>query len=559
VTDLVASGLERLIAFVAQWWILIVLLAVAVGVRWPPINIRLPTGVKPAHACAAVFLVALVWIVSPVLVHGMPLPWMHDDYSSLLGGELVAQGRTSAPPHPMWRHFEAMHQLQVPRRASKYPPGQLLVLGAGIRLAGQPIVGEWLITALAAAAIYWAALAWAGNGVALIVGLVAAIHPAVLEWGEAYRGGGLAAFGGALVIGSTGRLMRVPRARDACLFGAGAVLLAIARPYEGLVLTVACAAFLLRRPKQLLFAALIVAAGLAGLAMWNRSVTGDPLLMPYVAYERQYAGAPLFVFQKPRPQPAIGNAEMAMMNRVYSGQVRRARQHPFAEMARKAADMGGFWFGHRSAWLLFLALILLQRSRDKMPLVVIAAVFMSALLLINGWLLPHYLAPAAAAAWILLVSSTVTLSKRPRGSGLTVLIALLFVANACGAWWKWASGSEPHHERDRRAIEQSLRADGKRDLVIVAQDVFDMVYNHADIDAQDVVWARDLGASANASLIRYYRDRVVWYLAKDAGGRLVLRTAGVPPTGPANGLNLSLPSSAFGTFSPPPEGRRDST
>src|SRR5205814_4674196 len=120
---------------------------------------------------------------------------------------------------PRWRHFEAMHQLQVPRRASKYPPGQLLVLGAGIRFAGQAIAGEWLITALAAAAICWAALAWAGTGVALLAGLVAAIHPALLDWGEAYRGGGLAAFAGALVVGATGRLMRTSRARDACLFG----------------------------------------------------------------------------------------------------------------------------------------------------------------------------------------------------------------------------------------------------------------------------------------------------------------------------------------------------
>src|SRR5436190_732474 len=178
--DVIGAALDHLVAFVAQWWVLIAL---------------------------------------------------------LLGAEMVAQGHTSMPPHPMWRHFETMHQLQVPRRASKYQPGQLLVLAAGIRLVGHAIAGEWLITALAAAAICWAAFAWVDAGIALLIGLGAAIHPTLLEWGEAYRGGGLAAFAGALVIGSTARLRRTSRVRDGCVFGAGVVLLAISRPYEGAVLT----------------------------------------------------------------------------------------------------------------------------------------------------------------------------------------------------------------------------------------------------------------------------------------------------------------------------------
>lgn len=40
------------------------------------------------------------------------------------------------------------------------------------------------------------------------------------------------------------------------------------------------------------------------------------------------------------------------------------------------------------------------------------------------------------------------------------------------------------------------------------------VWNHADIDASQTVWAQDMGAQ-NAELIRYYPDRKVWLLEAD--------------------------------------------
>jgi len=41
------------------------------------------------------------------------------------------------------------------------------------------------------------------------------------------------------------------------------------------------------------------------------------------------------------------------------------------------------------------------------------------------------------------------------------------------------------------------------------------VYNGADIDSSKVVWARDMGATANEELIRYYKDRRIWLLEAD--------------------------------------------
>ena len=41
------------------------------------------------------------------------------------------------------------------------------------------------------------------------------------------------------------------------------------------------------------------------------------------------------------------------------------------------------------------------------------------------------------------------------------------------------------------------------------------VYNSADIDAQDVIWAHDLGRVENAPLLEYYKDRKIMRLQPD--------------------------------------------
>jgi hypothetical protein len=42
------------------------------------------------------------------------------------------------------------------------------------------------------------------------------------------------------------------------------------------------------------------------------------------------------------------------------------------------------------------------------------------------------------------------------------------------------------------------------------------VYNDADIDASKVVWARDMGQSANEELIQYFWDRKIWIVEGDS-------------------------------------------
>jgi energy-coupling factor transporter transmembrane protein EcfT len=163
--------------------------------------------------------------------------------------------------------------------------------------------------------------------------------------------------------------------------------------------------------------------------------------------------------------------------------------------------------------VLILAVIpLLREDRKARLLAILLLLFAFAPFSIIWWLQLHYLAPAAAVAACLVMLLVRRLFIASPILGVAVLA--LFFANAGVTWFSWIGTPEDGFEPRRQQIAQSLVAQGGRHLVIVAPDVFDAVYNGADLERAPIVWARDLGNDANARLRAHYRDRSVWLLEK---------------------------------------------
>jgi hypothetical protein len=52
--------------------------------------------------------------------------------------------------------------------------------------------------------------------------------------------------------------------------------------------------------------------------------------------------------------------------------------------------------------------------------------------------------------------------------------------------------------------------------------LIDYVYNRANIDASAIVWARDMGDTANCELVGYYPDRQSWVWEADSSPMTLL-------------------------------------
>src|SRR4051812_19300961 len=176
---------------------------------------------KKVLTIAITGVLAFVLTSTLALKRGLPIPYVHDEFSYLLSADTLAHGRLTNPSPPVWEPFESEHILVRPSYQSKYQPGQGIFMALGQVIAGKPIWGVWLSAALAAAAIHWALLGWISARWAFLGAMLAVLHPQLLEWGQRYWGGSVAVLGGALFLGAVGRMLRDAQRRDAIFAGIG--------------------------------------------------------------------------------------------------------------------------------------------------------------------------------------------------------------------------------------------------------------------------------------------------------------------------------------------------
>lgn len=487
----------------------------------------------------------------------IPLPFVPDDFSNLLASDTFAHGRLTNPTPDMWKHFETIHVDMTPTYMSMYFPAQGLVMAAGRVVVGNAWFGVLLTSGLMCAALCWMLQAWLPPRWALLGGAIAMVRIGLFSyWVNTYTGAGLiAASAGAIVLGALPRLMRTARMRYGLLMAIGMVILALTRPYEGMLLCLPVA-FVLGRwaltgknrpaPAVLLRSAAlpmaVLVAGVAWLGYYDYRVFGSPTTLPYTINRATYAMAPYYVWQPRRPEPPYRHAGMRRFyyDSEIKGYVKSAGPGRFiVGTAEKFASSFLFFTGLAllPPLLMFRRVLLDRRIRF---LVVCAAVVLAGLF-IEVFLLPHYLAPITAALYVIGLQAMRHLrlwrpEGRPVGLGLVrAIVTLCFVmafvrlvTSPIGfrtAEWppsQWGNmwyGPEQYGQ-ERANIQAALAHLPGKQLVLVRDSanrypLDQWVYNDADIDASKVVWAWDMDPANNQELIRYYRDRHVWLVRLD--------------------------------------------
>ena len=495
---------------------------------------------RPRLAIALVGILSFAISALVSLLVRMPQPGIHDEFSYLLAADTFAHGRLTNPPHPLWVHFESMHIIQQPSYASKYPPAQGLMLAAGQVLTGYPIVGAWLSTALAAAALCWMCFAWLPPRWAVLGGFLGVIHPLLLTWSQSFWGGTVAACGGALALGAFRRIVQGPAARDALWLGVGLAILANSRPYEGFVLGLILAGGLViwlwcgRHPglfvvfRRLVIptsAVLVAAAALMG--CYNYRVTGDPLMMPYSVHEEAYCITPIFLWQKPRPEPAYRHQGIRDFFTGWAFDFYRRQQTLrgwlFDEL-RKGNTLCKWYLWY---YVMILPLLVvpaaLRQDHWLQATVLGCALFAASLLPLTWTLQPHYAAPVLGLFLLLSVQAIRHLWKWQWHGRLAGRYATRLLAVFCAGTFLLFCAHHARHDEGNsvraRMIQDLTRAGGNH-LIVVRYGPRhsphdEWVYNVADINHSRVVWAREMDAAQNRKLLKYFSGRQIWLLKPD--------------------------------------------
>jgi hypothetical protein len=444
-----------------------------------------------------------------------------------------------------------------PTYQSMYFPGQGLILAASKVFFGSSWIGLLIVSALMCAALCWMLQAWLPAKWALLGGMIAVLRLGVFSyWTNTYHAGGsLAALGGALILGALPRLMRTARLRYAMLMGIGVAILVLTRPYEGILLCLPVGVVLgnwiwkgKNRPRVAALARLAAAtlafaiAAVAWMGYYDYRAFGNPLTPPYTIDRNTYAIAPYYAWQHARPEPKYRYAEMRAF--YHQGELSFYNHiHSVKGFAPYTLEKVGFVFLFYAGFALFPPLMMVRRIflDRRIRFLVVCVLVLAGGMIIEIYLLPHYVAPFTAAFYAIGLQAMRHMrfwrpEGRPMGLALvrlTVAVCVLMAGIRVVASplhfgtnefppsdWNESWFGPEHFGTERAQIEARLSQLPGGQLAIVRYSpghnpADEWVYNRADIDGSKVVWARDADAADNLELIRYYQNRKVWLVEPD--------------------------------------------
>jgi hypothetical protein len=468
---------------------------------------------QPILCAILVAAIAFFSLWGIALKRGFPQPRVQDEFSYLLAADTVSHGRLTNPTPPFAAHFESPHVLVHPTYMSKYPPGQGAALAIGQLLTAQPIVGVWLSTAAAAVAIYWMLLSFVSRPWALLGGVMAALNLRLLDWGEVYWGGAVAVLGGAILLGAASRWRREPLASSGALMAAGLLILAFSRPFEGLMLALPIVGMATLKAasrqafRQALPAAAVLLAGAALMGYFNFRVTRHILRMPAVEYARQFDVFPKFWFLPAREPPVYRDDVLKRVHTEWErGDYDRLRS--FAGFVRiSAARVGHLLLMNAQPIVLLLPLAAGAIWLDGWLWAVLGTFVLG--MLAESWFLPHYAAPVVPLMMLMMI-----LGLRRLGGGVALVCVVAFLV---GVILHLSAAPPPARFGRADLIAATPSLQSGKNLILVRYGLGHLlddewVYNGANIESQQIIWARSLGGPADAKLLGYFHDRQAWLL-----------------------------------------------
>jgi hypothetical protein len=512
---------------------------------------------RPHLSVVVVGLSALLLRIAILPIHPIPMPFGADDFSNLLAADTFSHGRLTNPTPVMWVHFETIHIDMIPTYMSMYFPAQGLELAAGKLLFGNPWFGVMVGGAIMCSSLCWMLQGWLPPTWALLGGFLAVMRISLFSyWTSTYHNAGpICATGGALVLGALPRFTRSASGRHLAIMAAGAVLLCLSRPYEGLLLCLPVVIFLVHwaiTTKRLSVgkllsraapALLLLALGIGWLGYYDYRAFGNPLTLPYTINRATYATAPYYVWQGPRAEPLYRHAEMQRFYELdeLEDYNRNHSVSGFFKMTLIKAARGVYFFtGLALVPPLFMLPWALRDRRIRF--LVIALLVLACGMAIEIYLFPHYLAPFTAAFYAVGLDAMRHLyvwnpGGQPVGRAIArsvVVICVLMVGlrlfnkqlNApvperpVSTWiCNWFGPDHFVTQRSLVARQLEKYSGGQLAIVRYAPDhdpIDEWVFNAADIDASKVIWARAMSPEDDLQLIHYYRQRKAWLVQPDS-------------------------------------------
>ena len=473
--------------------------------------------------------IALRLALIPVLP--VPFPLVTDEFSHLLLADTLAHGRLANPTPAFWQHFESLHIIQQPHYVSNYFPGQALFAGGrpgcapqsvGRRTGGMRVlpVGALLGAARMDAGAL-GALRSAAGGAALAV---------ASYWVNAYHGGFVPAAGGALVLGAYARLHRRASVTGGAALGFGLAILAVTRPFEGVAYATPLLAMLAWQYRAQFTALLritapallLTGAALGGLGVYLKAVTGSPFVTAYHISQKTY-GWPMALAWTPPPR--IENRHIEMAN-YYAYEV---GEHE--KVAEPINFVEYFTLHIEEYWRFFFGPVL------TIPLIMLGACGDAGKCYSRVWPEPSppfcWKAPRRRIIWrrtAVLIAILVECCRHLQAARIRILpllpaVMVLVLALRIGAeqaglpytqklnFQTWCCRVEGNQNKPRIMAELA-KTPGNHLVFVKAKtdphNLFQWIYNGADIDGSRFVWARDLGDAENAQLAASMTGRRVW-------------------------------------------------